>query len=224
MSSQRIVEVVSLLKAYFQQQTEIGSGEWYVSGRKEEHPLQLRTLSQLYQEVKDCRRCRLWETRNNVVFGTGHERATVAFIGEAPGRDEDLQGEPFVGRAGQLLTRILAAITFRREDVFIGNILKCRPPENRDPTPEEIDQCLPLLKEQLRIIQPKIICALGRIAAQTLLGTTAPLSRLRGNVHDLRGVKIVVTYHPAALLRNPNLKRPTWEDMQLLKKEYDRSQ
>ena len=223
MFSQRILEVVSMVKTYFQQQTEIGSEEWYMTRRRSDHPARTRTLSQLYLEVKDCHKCHLWETRTNLVFGAGHEKAAVAFIGEAPGRDEDLQGEPFVGRAGQLLTRILEAIQFRREDVFIGNILKCRPPENRDPTPEEIDQCLPILEGQLHIIRPKIICTLGRIAAQTLLRTNAPLSRLRGHVHDLHGVKVIVTYHPAALLRNPNLKRPTWEDMQLLRKEYDRS-
>ncbi|UCE18394.1 MAG: uracil-DNA glycosylase [Gemmatimonadota bacterium] len=222
MSSQNMWEVVSLVKTYVQQQTELGTDEWYIARRIMEKPGPTRTLSQLCREVKDCRNCHLWRTRTNFVFGTGPDNAGVAFIGEAPGKDEDLQGEPFVGRAGQLLTRILEAIQFRREDVFIGNILKCRPPENRDPAPEEIEQCLSLLEKQLQIIRPKIICALGRIAAQTLLRTSAPLSRLRGKVHDLYGMRLVVTYHPAALLRNPHLKRPTWEDMQLLRREYDR--
>ena len=222
MSSQHILEVVPFVKKYFQQQSELGSSEWYLSRRVTENSLRTHTLSHLYQNVKDCRKCHLWKTRTHFVFGAGPEKTDVAFIGEAPGRDEDLQGEPFVGKAGQLLTRILEAIRFRREDVFIGNILKCRPPENRDPTPEEIEQCLPILEEQLKIIRPKILCTLGRIAAQTLLRTNAPLSRLRGTVHTLHGMKILVTYHPAALLRNPHLKRPTWEDMQLLRKEYDR--
>lgn len=222
MSSQNMWEVVSLVKTYVQQQAELGTDEWYIARRIMEKPGPTRTLSQLCREVKDCRNCHLWRTRTNFVFGTGPDNAGVAFIGEAPGKDEDLQGEPFVGRAGQLLTRILEAIQFRREDVFIGNILKCRPPENRDPAPEEIEQCLSLLEKQLQIIRPKIICALGRIAAQTLLRTSAPLSRLRGKVHDLYGMRLVVTYHPAALLRNPHLKRPTWEDMQLLRREYDR--
>jgi DNA polymerase len=144
------------------------------------------------------------------------------FIGEAPGRDEDQQGKPFVGRAGQLLTKIIEAIQFQREDVFIANILKCRPPDNRDPQPEEAEACLPYLGIQIQLIQPKIICALGRVAAQTLLQTTTPLGKLRGRFHDFHGTKLIVTYHPAALLRNPNFKRPTWEDVQLLRKEYDR--
>lgn len=210
----------------------MGAREWYLpdEGAKApgamapgaKAPSSALTLAELYKGVKHCQRCHLWKTRTNLVFGTGNREADLVFIGEAPGRDEDLQGEPFVGRAGQLLTRIIEAIGFRREDVFIGNILKCRPPENRDPLPEEIEQCLPILEVQLQILKPKVICTLGRIAAQTLLRTSAPLSRLRGRVHDLRGARAVVTYHPAALLRNPNLKRPTWDDIQLLKREYDR--
>jgi uracil-DNA glycosylase family 4 len=222
MSSQNTLEVVSRVKDYFQQQMECGYGEWYISWPEAKTSSHLPTLSQLNEQVQGCQHCPLWETRTNFVFGSGPGKADVAFIGEAPGRDEDIQGKPFVGKAGQLLTRIIEAIQFRREEVFIGNILKCRPPENRDPTPDEIEQCLPILEKQLQIIQPKIMCALGRIAAQTLLGTSAPLSRLRGRIHDLSGIKMIVTYHPAALLRNPHLKRPTWEDMQLLRKEYDR--
>lgn len=222
MSSQHVSEMIALTKRYFQQQKDCERGEWYLSFRGNETLSSLPTLDAFYNRVKDCQRCHLGRTRTKFVFGTGKEDADLLFIGEAPGRDEDLQGEPFVGRAGQLLTRILEAIQFRREDVFIGNILKCRPPENRDPTPEEIQTCLPILDTQLRIIRPKIICTLGRVAAQTFLQTSAPLSRLRGRVHDIRGLNIVVTYHPAALLRNSNLKRPTWEDMQLLRREYDR--
>lgn len=223
MSSQHVSEVLTFIKQYFEQQAELGFKEWYLTGRGKETLSSPLTLDEAHEKVKDCQRCPLWKTRTNLVFGAGNEGADLAFIGEAPGRDEDLQGVPFVGRAGQLLTRIIESIDFRREDVFIGNILKCRPPENRDPTPEEIEQCLPILDMQLQILRPKVICALGRIAAQTLLRTSAPLSQLRGRVHDLRGVKVVVTYHPAALLRNPHFKRPTWDDMKLLRKEYDRS-
>jgi DNA polymerase len=142
-------------------------------------------------------------------------------IGEAPGRDEDLSGVPFVGRAGQLLNKILEAIRFKREDVYIANIVKCRPPNNRDPLPSEVEKCEPYLKKQIDIIQPKFILALGRIAGQTLLRTNASLTQLRGKVHNYHGIKLIVTYHPAALLRNPHWKRPAWEDVQFLRKLYD---
>ncbi|GAG32827.1 unnamed protein product, partial [marine sediment metagenome] len=148
--------------------------------------------------------------------------AGIIFIGEAPGRDEDLQGRPFVGRSGKLLTKMLEAINLRREDVFIGNVLKCRPPQNRDPRPEEISLCKPHLHAQLAIIQPRLICTLGRIAVQALLQTTAPLGRIRGQLHDYQGIKLIATYHPAALLRNPSLKRGAWEDLLLLRQEHDR--
>jgi uracil-DNA glycosylase family 4 len=222
MSVRTVSEIVMMAKQYFHQQAELGVKQWYVAPREAARGSSSSTLAQLYSQVKDCQRCHLWKSRTNFVFGSGNEKADVVFIGEAPGRDEDLQGEPFVGRAGQLLTRIIEAIQFRREDVYIGNILKCRPPENRDPQPEEIEQCLPLLETQLRMIRPRIICALGRVSAQTLLRTSVPLGRLRGRFHDLHGIKVIVTYHPAALLRNPNLKRHTWEDVQMLRKEYDR--
>ena len=146
----------------------------------------------------------------------------MLFIGEAPGADEDAQGRPFVGAAGQLFTRILKAIDFSRDEVYIANILKCRPPNNRDPKPDEIAACEPILREQIRLIQPILICALGRIAAQALLQTTMSLGRLRGRFHDYHGIKLMVTYHPSALLRNPAYKRPTWEDVQLLRREYDK--
>jgi uracil-DNA glycosylase family 4 len=143
------------------------------------------------------------------------------FIGEAPGRDEDLQGEPFVGRAGQLLDRILAAMGLSREEVYIGNILKCRPPNNRDPLPDEAEKCLPHLFEQIALIKPKLICALGRIAGQILLNTTAPLGKLRGQWHEFEEIPLMVTYHPAALLRSPGYKKDLWADMQVLKKRLD---
>ncbi len=172
-------------------------------------------------EISSCLKCSLGETRTNFVFGTGNRNAAVMFVGEAPGRDEDLQGEPFVGRAGGLLNQIIEAIGFTREEVYIGNILKCRPPGNRDPQPDEVAACEPHLHRQIELIQPVVICALGRIAAQTLLKTTASLGKLRERTHLYQDRPLVVTYHPAALLRNPNWKRPTWEDMKLLKKIHD---
>lgn len=179
------------------------------------------TLDELNSMICDCVKCSLGNTRIKFVFGVGNPTADIVFIGEAPGADEDAQGEPFVGRAGQLLNKILDAIHFKREEVYICNILKCRPPNNRDPQPEEIDACEPHLWKQLELMNPKIIVCLGRIAAQTLLRTTAGLGEMRGKIHNYRGIKLVVTYHPAALLRNPNWKKPTWEDVQWIRKMYD---
>ncbi len=179
------------------------------------------TLGELYEAIKDCHRCPLGDTRTHLVFGDGNENADLMLIGEAPGRDEDLSGVPFVGRAGQLLNKILEAIRFKREEVYIANIVKCRPPNNRDPLPSEVEKCEPYLKKQIDIIRPKFILALGRIAGQTLLRTNASLTQLRGKVHNYHGIKLIVTYHPAALLRNPHWKRPAWEDVQFLRKLYD---
>lgn len=180
------------------------------------------TLQALYDRHCTCTKCDLGHCRRHFVFGSGNEHADVMFIGEAPGAEEDDQGLPFVGPAGQLLTKILQAVNFTREEVYIANTLKCRPPNNRDPLPEEIAACEPILREQIRLIQPILICALGRVAGQALLKTTAPLGRLRGKFHDYHGIKTLVTYHPSALLRNPSFKRPTWEDVQMLRREYDR--
>jgi DNA polymerase len=155
------------------------------------------------------------------VFGTGNPGATLMIIGEAPGADEDAQGEPFVGRAGQLLNKILEAINFKREDVYICNILKCRPPGNRKPLAEEVDLCIPYLRKQIALVKPKLILALGLTAAENLLATTESLSRLRGRVFQYEGTPLMVTYHPAALLRNPNWKRPAWEDVQAVRKLHD---
>jgi DNA polymerase len=171
--------------------------------------------------ICNCLKCPLGHTRTKFVFGVGDPNADIVFIGEAPGADEDMQGEPFVGRAGQLLNKILEAIHFKREEVYICNILKCRPPNNRDPQQEEIDTCEPYLWKQLEIIKPKLIVCLGRVAAQTLLRISDSLNDMRGKVHNYRGMKLVVTYHPAALLRNPNWKKPTWEDVQWIRKMYD---
>jgi DNA polymerase len=179
------------------------------------------TLSALNEQICTCLKCGLGHTRKNFVFGVGNPTADVVVIGEAPGADEDAQGEPFVGRAGQLLNKILEAVHFKREEVFICNILKCRPPENRRPTPEETELCEPYLWRQLEIIKPKMILVLGLTAAQTLLKTNLSLGQMRGKFMDYRGIKLMVTYHPAALLRNPNWKKPTWEDVQLFRKTYD---
>jgi uracil-DNA glycosylase len=179
------------------------------------------TLDDLNGQICECLKCSLGNTRTKFVFGVGNPKADVVVIGEAPGADEDAQGEPFVGRAGQLMNKILEAIQFKRDDVYICNILKCRPPNNRDPLAEEIDFCEPYLWKQLEIIKPKMILCLGRIAGQSLLKTNDTLSALRGKFFDYRGIKLMVTYHPAALLRNPNWKKPAWEDVQLFRKTYD---
>ena len=179
------------------------------------------SLSEFNSSICECQKCPLGSTRIKFVFGVGNPNAEVVLIGEAPGADEDAQGEPFVGRAGQLLNKILEAIHFKREEVYICNILKCRPPNNRDPLPEEVEQCEPYLWKQLDLIKPKIILCLGRISAQVLLKTADSLTKLRESVHDYRGIPLMVTYHPAALLRNPNWKRPVWEDVQKLRKMYD---
>lgn len=176
------------------------------------------TVEKIRLELGDCRRCQLGGTRTNLVFGVGNEQSEIVFVGEAPGRDEDLKGEPFVGEAGQLLTKIIQAMGLAREDVYICNVLKCRPPNNRNPQPEEIEACQPFLLRQLQAISPKIIIALGTFAAQTLLQTRAPISQLRGQVHDYHGIPLMPTFHPAFLLRNPGKKREVWEDMkQVLK-------
>lgn len=182
---------------------------------------QHRSLEEHYHDICECQKCPLGATRTKFVYGVGSSAAKVMFIGEAPGRDEDLQGEPFVGRAGQLLDKILAAIKFSRQEVYIANILKCRPPNNRDPLPEEMATCLPYLLEQIRLIKPQIICALGRIAAQALLQTTTPIGKLRKVWHDFQGIPFLVTYHPAALLRFPIYKKDVWQDVQMLRARYD---
>ena len=170
-------------------------------------------LEELRREMLACHKCPLGKTRTNLVFGIGDPKANLMFMGEAPGRDEDLQGEPFVGRAGQLLTKIIEAIGMNRSDVYIANVLKCRPPENRNPLPEEIALCMPYLLKQIEMIQPKVLCALGTFAAQTLLNTKAPVGTLRGKFHDYKSIPMMVTYHPAYLLRNSNDKAKVWEDM-----------
>lgn len=176
-------------------------------------------LTHLAREVAGCQRCSLARTRKNIVFGDGNASAGIVFVGEAPGADEDEQGLPFVGRAGQLLTNIIQAMGLSRQDVYICNILKCRPPGNRNPQPDEIRLCEPFLKQQLQLISPQIICALGSFAAKTLLKTETPITVLRGRFHLYEGIKLMPTYHPAYLLRNPAAKKQVWEDVQLIMKE-----
>ncbi len=186
-------------------------------------------LAQVADEVRACTKCGLCQTRTKAVPGVGTARGGIVFVGEAPGADEDRLGEPFVGRAGQLLDRIIQAmddaklipgLPLDRTNVFICNVLKCRPPENRNPLPHEIEQCSPYLRRQLDAIRPRIICCLGKFAAELLVGVEGTIRDLRGKVYRYQDAKLIVTYHPAACLRNPNFKRPVWEDMQLLAREY----
>jgi uracil-DNA glycosylase family 4 len=172
------------------------------------------SLERIREDIGDCTRCRLHRGRTKIVFGVGNARAELVFVGEGPGHDEDMQGEPFVGRAGRLLTQMIEAMSLRREDVYICNVVKCRPPENRLPEKDEIATCSPFLLRQLAAIQPKVICCLGACAAQTMLATNQGISRFRGEWFDFRGSKLIATYHPAYLLRNPNAKGEVWKDLQ----------
>lgn len=179
-------------------------------------------LDALCRVAVECRKCRLAETRKNVVFGEGNPQAGLFVIGEAPGADEDAQGRPFVGRSGQLLDKILLAIGFERKDVYIGNIIKCRPPENRNPLADEIECCKPWLMQQLEIVKPKVLLLLGKVAANTILENTQSMGSMRSKLIRWNGFDCFVTYHPAALLRNPNWKRLCWEDVQMLRAHYDK--
>ncbi len=185
-------------------------------------PAEWGTLGDVATAIGTCRRCRLYETAKNPVPGEGNPNADLVCVGEAPGATEDEQGRPFVGQAGQLLTKILAAIELQREDVFICNVLKHRPPGNRNPEPDEVAACSPYLVRQIELLRPRVILALGTFAAQTLLQTRESIGKLRGRIHRYYGVPLIVTYHPAALLRNPAWKRPTWEDVQLARRLLDR--
>lgn len=179
------------------------------------------TVAELKSKIENCKNCTLGSTRKNFVFGSGNPKADIMVIGEAPGADEDEQGLPFVGRAGQLLTKILESINLKRDDVFICNILKCRPPNNRNPLPSEVEQCEPYLKKQIDLIKPQFILALGLTAVDTLLKKKHRMMDIRGSIHNYHGIKMLVTFHPAALLRNPNWKVQVWEDVKLLRKMYD---
>jgi uracil-DNA glycosylase family 4 len=193
-----------------------------VANRKPESGVEdpVKALRIIREDLGDCTRCKLHEQgRKQIVFGVGNPKADLMFIGEAPGADEDQQGEPFVGRAGQLLNNMIKAMGLRREDVYIANIIKCRPPGNRTPERDECETCSPFLMRQIAVIKPKAIVALGAIAAKTLLAINAPMSELRGHWYDFRGTRLAVTYHPAFLLRDPRQKKETWKDLQMVMKE-----
>ncbi len=223
-----------LLVRYLQQRVELGEREWYgveweaaaellerLRSRDAAAPAMLDVFDAFRSEVLACTRCRLSKGRTTVVFGEGDRHADLMVVGEAPGFEEDRSGRPFVGPAGQLLDKMLLAIGFQRADVFICNILKCRPPNNRDPLPDEVASCNPYLRKQVELVEPKAIGALGRFAAQTILGLQTSLGRMRGATHEFMGIPVVVTYHPAALLRNQGWKRAAWEDLQQLRRVYD---
>jgi uracil-DNA glycosylase len=178
------------------------------------------TLDEIRRELGDCQRCKLCTGRKNIVFGVGNPRADLVFVGEGPGENEDLKGVPFVGAAGDLLTKMIQAMGFSRDEVYICNVVKCRPPGNRNPEPDEIAACEPFLRSQLLAIQPKVIVALGKFAAQTLLRDSTPITRLRGQWREYQGVKLMPTFHPAYLLRSPAEKRKAWEDLQQVMKIF----
>lgn len=218
----RLQEIKTAIKSYLELERESGIEELYLKGvSKTAHSKTCvpDDLESLRKEILRCRRCDLYKTRKHVVFGSGNPKAKLMFIGEAPGEDEDIQGLPFVGRAGQLLTKIIEAMGLKREDVYIANILKCRPPNNRMPLPTEIFACEDNVKAQVGFIKPKIICTLGKFASQTLLRTQTPISALRGKFQEYNGIKVMPTFHPAYLLRNPSDKRIVWEDMKKVLKE-----
>lgn len=212
-------EIIRSLKSYMELEKESGVKEYILKSALNKEGAS-GDLESLKKEVSNCTRCSLYKTRRNVVFGSGSSRAKLVFIGEAPGEEEDIQGLPFVGRSGQLLTKIIEAIGLRRDEVYIANILKCRPPNNREPLPTEILACAENIKMQIEAIRPKVICTLGKFASQTLLKTQdVSISALRGKFQDYDGIKVMPTFHPAYLLRNPQDKRLVWEDMKKIKRE-----
>ena len=223
------------LERYVQQQLELGYTELYLPtstrvkkrGEVKSLPIErfaeANSLKQLEAAICNCQLCPLGKTRTKFVFGVGNPDARIMFVGEAPGRDEDVQGIPFVGRAGKLLDSMLSEVGLAREDVYIGNVLKCRPPNNRDPQPDEVQHCEPYLQKQIKLIKPAIICALGRIAAQTLLKTTTPLGKMRDRWFDYKGTKFMVTYHPAAILRTASYRESAMSDLKRLIEELENS-
>ncbi|GJQ42240.1 MAG: uracil-DNA glycosylase [Ignavibacteriota bacterium] len=235
-TKQEIIKTLNLQKEIFGDELFIPKNKMKVSVVKEPETLfgetklfnaekedweKSTSLDQLEKLICNCTKCRLHKGRNKFVFGSGNPNADVLVIGEGPGAEEDKQGLPFVGRAGQLLTDMLKAIKFSREEVYIGNIVKCRPPENRTPMQDEMDTCLPYLKKQVELIKPKLILCLGLTAAKGLLNKRESLGELRKSIFDYEGAKVIVTYHPAALLRNPHWKKDCWEDLKKFRKMYD---
>ncbi len=215
-------ELVEALRSYLRYLMELGVEEVPVWPEVETflgiEPSSSQTLEELEREIKECEKCGLSRFRTQAVVGEGPCPSRIMIVGEAPGREEDLEGRPFVGAAGRLLEKMLTAIGLKRKDVYITNVVKCRPPGNRTPEEEEINSCRPYLSRQIRLVAPRVILALGSVAAKTLLLTETPITALRGKVHEIDGVKLVVSYHPAYLLRNPSAKRAAWEDLQLFKK------
>lgn len=211
MNQREIQALIDQAKAHLKRARELGITEIPFQP-KEKLPPEAQ-LKKIREEIGDCTRCKLCHGRTNIVFGTGDPHAPLMFIGEGPGRDEDLQGEPFVGRAGQLLTKMIEAMGFKRSDVYIANIVKCRPPENRLPEPDEVKTCSSFLLQQIEAIHPKVIVTLGNLAVQTLLKTKKGITHLRGEFHDFNGTQLMPTFHPAYLLRNPEMKKPCWEDL-----------
>jgi DNA polymerase len=207
-------------RQYLRQVRDLYGDEIYLDLKKNDPipPSNPGDLDAFNLEISECQKCSLGKSRTKFVFGVGDPNANLLLVGEAPGRDEDIKGEPFVGKSGRMLDKILRAIDRSREkDVFICNVLKCRPPENRDPLATEVEQCEPHLLNQIRLIKPKLIVSLGRVAGQTLLRVDKPLKSMRETIHDYHGIPLIVTYHPAALLRNENLKRPTWDDFKTIR-------
>jgi DNA polymerase len=222
MNASDLPEILESLKTQFEYRKSCGINyfqkpEEQKSGLSEDNQ---SLLDKVVEEMGDCKRCKLHPSRKNIVFGFGNSGARLMFVGEAPDADEDEQGMPFVGKAGQLLTKIIEAIDLKRSDVYIANILKCRPPSNRNPEEDEINTCIPFLEKQLKIIAPEIVCTLGNIATRAMLDTDMGITKLRGRFHERSGLKVMPTYHPSYLLRDPSKKRETWEDMKKVKKEY----
>jgi len=222
MNTSDLPEILESLKTHFEYRKTCGINYFQ---KPEEQKIILSEdnqslLDKVVEEMGECKRCKLHPMRKNIVFGVGSSNARLMFVGEAPGAEEDEQGIPFVGKAGHLLTKIIEAIDLKRSDVYIANIIKCRPPSNRNPDEDEITTCIPFLKKQIEIIAPEIVCTLGNIATRSLLDTDIGVTKLRGRFHERSGLKIMPTYHPSYLLRDQSKKRETWEDMKKVKKEY----
>lgn len=219
------MDLNNMVSKYLKQTEEMFGDELYLDLIKSSETKNKNSaveLEQFYNEICDCQKCSLSETRNKFVFGGGDPQANLMLVGEAPGAEEDRLGEPFVGRAGKLLDKILTAIQrSRKKDVYICNVLKCRPPNNRDPLANEVVECEPYLLKQIEIMRPKLLVALGRVAGKTLLRVESPLKDMRGKLHDYFGTPLIVTYHPAALLRNPNLKHAAWDDFRWIRSILD---
>lgn len=215
------LRITMSIKDYVQQKLEMG--EIFMSEEEYKSPYADYSMEELRNYIEECKNCPLHENRTNVVFGAGNQEAELMFIGEAPGSEEDSQGEPFVGAAGKLLTKIINSIDLSRDDVYITNVVKCRPPENRNPKADEIEHCMPFLLRQLEIIEPEIICTLGAVATHALLDTDEGITKIRGEFYEFGKSKLIPTFHPAYLLRNQDAKRPVWEDMKKIREELKKS-